>query len=97
MNDDRAISAGVAFVVFVAIALAFLCFVVGQALARDLPPPLSLAKARAVVAATGVNVGKVFLDGEGNRYLIRRVNAKAKHPGTFQVEVQTVPLPRMEH
>lgn len=64
--------------------------------ASDLPPPLSLAHARAVVAATGVNVGKVFLDGAGNRYVIKRVKARSSRPGVFQVEVETAPLPRME-
>jgi hypothetical protein len=86
--------AAIASVVAVVVGVA--AFLIGRATAADASPPLSLDKARAVVAGAGVNVGTIFPDGQGNRYLIKRVDARTRRTNVFQVEIEIKPLPRAQ-
>jgi hypothetical protein len=55
--------------------------------------PLSLERARLLVSAMGLNVGKVFPDDE-NRYMVSRVESTSRRPNVFLVEIEITRLPR---
>jgi hypothetical protein len=63
--------------------------------AADRSPPLSLERARDLVAAMGLNAGKIFADDE-NRYLVSRVEGRSPRPNVFLIEVEITPLPKYQ-
>lgn len=68
------------------------------ALALLIPPAaesaqtLSLVTARGLVARSGVNVGTVFTDEAGRRFLIAQVRSSSPSSNTFVVTVRVRPL-----
>lgn len=69
-------------------------------LAADLSNPLSLERARALVAAMGFNVGRQFCTGgiqcagDDDRYMLSRIESHAKGRNVFVIEVEITPLPK---
>jgi hypothetical protein len=61
--------------------------------ATDLSPPLSLDRAKAVIAMRG-GVGTIFADGD-NRYLISRIESRGSpKKDVFIVEIEITPQPK---
>lgn len=73
-----------------AILLTTLLLAVRPLLAAELSPPLSLDRAKAVIAMRG-GVGTIFADGD-NRYLISRIESRGLRNNVFSVEIEIVPL-----
>lgn len=77
-----------------------LCLVLlsSPAWAAEKSAPLTLAQARALLAAAGVSVGKVFADDPSasspNRYALTRLESRQKRPNVFSVEIEITPLPK---
>lgn len=80
--------------------LAVLLALSSPAFAAERSPSLTLAQARALLAAAGVSVGKVFADDprahSPNRYALTRLESKQKKPNVFDVEIEITPLPKVE-
>lgn len=59
---------------------------------------LSLAQARALLSATGINTGKVFVDDPSspspNRYVLTKLISRQIRPNVFSIEIEVTPLPR---
>lgn len=72
---------------------ALIVFAASMAAAQSSEPRLGLDVARSIVARTGVNVGTVFADEAGRRFMIADVRSASPAANTFTITVRVRPLP----
>jgi hypothetical protein len=78
-------------IALLAAAVILLCAI--RADAADISPPLTLDRAKAVIAARG-GVGSIFADGD-NRYMVSRIESRGTpRRNVFSVEIEITPLAR---